>query len=114
MSLQQILRTQWDGYQCVHATQTNFVVHLITVPIFMAGTVAFFLGLVMLSMAYCLIGLLAVMVAVASQGWGHKQETCPPSPFTSRVNAFVRIFLEQWVTFPKYALHIAWRALSQR
>lgn len=114
MSLQQVLRTQWDGYQCIHASHTNFVVHLITVPVFMAGTVAFFWGAATLSISYCLIGLFAMMVTVATQGWGHKQEVCSPSPFTSRANAFMRIFLEQWVTFPKYALHIAWRALSQR
>lgn len=113
MSLQQTLRTQWDGYQCIHATQVNFVAHLITVPVFMAGTIGFFCAAATLSVGYCLISLFAMLAAVAAQGWGHKKEDCPPAPFTSRGNAFIRIFLEQWVTFPKYALHTAWRALRR-
>ncbi|MCC2595098.1 terminase [Pusillimonas sp. MFBS29] len=114
MSLQQVLRTQWDGYQCTHATRANFVVHLTTVPVFMAGTLGFICGAVTLSMGYCVLGLFAMAVAMAAQAWGHKHEAHSPAPFTSRSNAFARIFLEQWVTFPKYALHAAWRTLSRR
>lgn len=114
MSLQQLLRTQWDGYQCTHATQANLVVHLITVPVFMTGTAALVRGAATLSIGYGLMGLFAMAVAVVAQGWGHKQEVQAPAPFTSRSNAFARIFLEQWVTFPKYALHAAWRTLSRR
>jgi len=114
MAIQHLLRTQWNEYPHTHATRTNFLVHLVTVPVFIAGSAAVLWGAATLSFSPCLLGLLAMMLAVAAQGWGHKQEARPPSPFTSRSNAFIRIFLEQWVTFPRYAAHVAWCAVSQR
>lgn len=105
MSIPSVLSTQWTGYSLVHANRANFVVHLVTVPIFMAGTVAFFWGLFAWSALVSLAGIFAMMAALAAQGWGHRQEANPPAPFTSRANAFARIMLEQWVTFPRYVLH---------
>ena len=108
MSFLTVLRTQWHDYQHTHAARANLVVHLLTVPVFMAGTAALLCGAATLSSGYCVMGLLAMVLAMAAQGWGHKKETHPPAPFTSRTNAFVRIFLEQWVTFPRYAAQMAW------
>jgi hypothetical protein len=57
-----------------------------------------------------------MIVSVALQGRGHRQEPMPPEPFTSMGNAISRIFLEQWVTFPRFVLSgawmRAWRSLS--
>ena len=114
MSLQKVLRAQWDDYQRTHATRANFVVHLLTVPVFLVGTAAFFWGVATVSWGYCLMGLLAVMGAMAAQGWGHQQEASRPAPFASRTDVCVRIFLEQWVTFPRYAVRVAMRALMRR
>lgn len=114
MFIPDILRTQWADYSRVHANRANFVVHLLTAPVFMAGTVAFFWGFCALSISLSLAGLLAMMGAIAAQGWGHKKESEPPAPFTSRANAFARIILEQWVTFPRYVLYRALRLGSNR
>jgi len=111
MPIQQILRTQWADYSRVHASGANFVVHLLTAPVFMAGTIAFFWGFCALSATLSLAGIAAMMAAVAAQAWGHKKESNPPAPFTSRSNAVARIFFEQWVTFPRYVAHRVWRGL---
>lgn len=103
MSISSILREQWSGYPEVHANRANFVVHLMTVPIFMAGTVFFFWGLSAWSVTLALAGLIAMMMALGAQAWGHKQESQPPEPFSGPLNAVVRLVLEQWVTFPRYA-----------
>ena len=51
-------------------------------------------------------------VSMILQGRGHKGEAVPPAPFSSPANALSRIFLEQWITFPRFVLTGAWwRAL---
>ena len=100
-----LLSKQWSEYSRIHSTRANFVAHLITVPIFMAGSVAVLWGLCTASFMVFAFGLLGMMAALAVQGWGHKQERQPPSLFTSKWNALARIVLEQWVTFPRYVLH---------
>lgn len=114
MSLRRVLRRQWLDYPKVHKTRANFVVHLITVPIFMAGTVSFFFGLCALSPALTVAGLAGVMVTLGTQGWGHRQEPSAPAPFTSRIDAVVRIVFEQWVTFPRYAFYKFWCFVCRR
>ncbi|HLU00164.1 MAG TPA: terminase [Burkholderiaceae bacterium] len=111
MSFLQLLRTQWADYPHVHANGTNLLVHLLTAPVFMAGTVAFFWGFCALSITLSAVGLIAMVAAIMAQGWGHTHEARPPAPFTGRANAFARIFLEQWVTFPRYIAYRLGRAL---
>jgi hypothetical protein len=51
-------------------------------------------------------------VSIALQGRGHRGEPVPPVPFSSSGNALARIFLEQWITFPRFVLSGGWsRAL---
>ncbi|HLT99799.1 MAG TPA: terminase [Burkholderiaceae bacterium] len=114
MSLTHILRTQWADYSRVHANGANLMVHALTAPVFMAGTVVFFWGFCALSPLLSLGGVFAMIVAVVAQGWGHKKESQPPAPFTSRGNAIARIFLEQWVTFPRYVVHCSTRRLLRK
>jgi hypothetical protein len=55
-----------------------------------------------------------MVVSLALQGRGHRQEQVPPEPFTSPANAISRLLLEQWVTFPRFVLSGGWlRALRQ-
>lgn len=113
MSISSILQTQWADYSRIHANRANFLVHLMTAPIFMGGTVAFFWGFCALSLTLSVAGLFAMIVAIAAQGWSHKKERNAPAPFTSRANAFARIILEQWITFPRYVAYRLWRVMRQ-
>lgn len=110
MSMSSLLRTQWADYPHTHADRLNFLVHLLTVPVFMAGTTAIFWGFCVSSMALSVAGLAAMIAALAAQAWGHRRESTAPAPFTGPGNAFARLVLEQWVTFPRYVL----RRLSRR
>jgi type IV secretory pathway TrbD component len=112
MNLSELLRWQWEGYPRNHQTRVNLLLHIVLVPLFLAGNVAFLVGLVLQSWVVALAGIIATFVSIALQGRSHKGEPKAPEPFTGVTNALSRIFLEQWVTFPRFVLSSAWfRAL---
>jgi hypothetical protein len=102
------LAWQWQHYPGNHADRRNLVIHLITVPIFWGGTVAMLGaplagGLTAMASSFA-AGLVMCVVAMAAQGRGHKLETVPPIPFRGPVDVIARIFVEQWLTFPRFVL----------
>jgi hypothetical protein len=112
---ERIVAWQWSLYAEGHRDRRNLIVHLATVPLFMAGT------LLVLSAPWTSpwaapAGLLAMVGAMAAQGRGHRREETAPSPFTGPGDVLARIFVEQWVTFPRYVvsgeLARAWRGVS--
>jgi hypothetical protein len=103
-----LLRWQWDGYARYHCSRANLLLHIVVVPLFIVGNVALVLALVQPSWATAALALAAMVVSVALQGRGHKAEPNPPEPFTSPANAVARIFLEQWVTFPRFVVSGHW------
>lgn len=107
-----LARWQWDGYPLYHQARTNLLIHIVLVPVFLGGNIALIAGLVRLSWAMALAGLAAMIISFAAQGYGHGREANPSIPFSGPANAFARIFLEQWVTFPRFFLTGGWsRAL---
>ncbi|MBS0383146.1 MAG: terminase [Proteobacteria bacterium] len=108
MDLSELVRWQWEGYPRNHQLRANLWLHLVMVPLFLAGNVVLVAGIVRLSWRLALVGILATFVAIALQGRGHKREPNAPEPFTGAGNALSRIFLEQWVTFPRYVLSGGW------
>ena len=109
MTLRQFLRWQWNGYRQTHLTRANFVIHVLTVPVFVLGTCATVLAALAWSPLWAVGGLLAIGSAMALQGFGHRLEPVAPAPFSGVGTAALRILLEQWVTFPRYLLSGAWR-----
>jgi len=98
-----LLASQWSQYREVHHDRRNLIVHVFTVPVFMAGTVAVAVA-PLLSGWLFLAGVFAMMGAMAAQGRGHRFEQSPPAPFRGPMNVVARIFAEQWITFPRYVL----------
>lgn len=112
MKLGELLQWQWRGYARNHQARSNLLLHIVLVPCFLAGNVALALGVARWSWWLALIGGVATLLSVALQGRGHKAEPYPPEPFTGAGNALSRIFLEQWLTFPRFVLSGEWlRAL---
>jgi len=103
-----LLRNQWAHYGEAHNDLKNIMIHLITVPIFMGGGVLVVLA-PLASAWLALGGLAAMFVAMAAQGRGHRFEARAPSPFRGPLDVVVRIFAEQWITFPRYVLSGALR-----
>jgi len=108
-----LLAWQWRLYGNAHRDRANLVLHLATVPLFLGGTVALALAPAVRPWLAA-IGLAAMGAAIALQGRGHHREQQAPSPFRGPRDAVARIFLEQWITFPRFVLSggfgRAWRA----
>jgi len=114
MNVTELLRWQWEGYPRYHRSRFNLLLHIVVVPLFLAGNVALVAGLLGGAWAVAIAGGVAMIVSVALQGRGHGREPTPPEPFTGPRNALSRIFFEQWVTFPRFVLSGGWlQALRQ-
>jgi len=114
VSVLQLLRWQWSGYPRYHHSRANLLIHIVVVPIFLAGNVGLVVSLFARSAVLGVVSVVAMLISVAMQGRGHRQEAVPAEPFTSPINAAARIFLEQWITFPRFVVSGGWlRALRQ-
>ncbi|MDE2054813.1 MAG: DUF962 domain-containing protein [Xanthomonadaceae bacterium] len=112
MKFGELLHWQWQGYARNHQARSNLLLHIVLVPLFLAGNIALVVGVVRLSWWLALVGIVATFVSIALQGRGHKAEVNAPEPFAGAGNALSRIFLEQWFTFPRFVLSGSWlRAL---
>ena len=104
-----LLRWQWEGYPRYHTSRPNLLLHLCTMPLFWAGTVLLLVGLLTLSWATLVLGMVCLLVPVIAQGVGHQRlGSTPPAPFSSPWNFVARFVLEQWVNFPRYVLSGYW------
>jgi len=114
MRTSELLRWQWQEYPRYHRSRLNLLLHIVFVPLFLVSNVAFLVALVERSWLVGIVAVVVMVLSVAFQGRGHRQEPEPPEPFTSPVNAVSRIFLEQWVVFPRFVVFGGWlRALRQ-
>jgi hypothetical protein len=114
MNVPSLLRAQWEGYAHYHQSRSNLFLHIVFVPLFLAGNVVFLVTLIQLQWLFALGAAALMGLSLAFQGRGHRKEPTPPEPFTSPMNALSRIALEQWVTFPRFVLTGAWmRALAR-
>ena len=115
MSVLELLEWQWTGYSTYHRSRANLLVHILVVPLFLAGNVGLIIGLFQRSWVLSLASTFTMLASVALQGFGHRQEHVPPEPFSGVGNAVSRIFFEQWITFPRFVVSGGWlRALRQR
>jgi hypothetical protein len=113
MRVRGLLALQWEGYARYHQSRANLLMHIFLVPLFLAGNVTLVVGVIRLDGIEALVGAGCMFVSIALQGRGHKEEPVPPVPFSGAGNALARIFLEQWITFPRFVLTGAWwRALG--
>lgn len=110
-----LLRWQWRGYARNHQHPRNLLLHIVAVPMFMAGTVLGAYGLLRLNLPAIALGLVCMGMSMALQGRGHRLEAHAPEPFAGPADIAGRILAEQWITFPRYVLSGQWwRALAGR
>jgi hypothetical protein len=110
MNIGQLLRWQWEGYPKYHQSRANLLIHIVAVPLFLLGTAALVAAIVELSLVMLAVAIGCIVVAVALQGRGHGLEPVPPEPFSGPLNFVSRLFLEQWVTFPRFVITGGWGA----
>ena len=98
-----LLRWQWSIYPDGHRDRKNLAVHAATVPLFVAGTCLVALA-PLAGVGLAIAGAAAMIGTVAAQGRGHGREAVRPVPFRGPADVAARIFVEQWVTFPRFVL----------
>ena len=103
-----LLQWQWKGYADNHRSRGNLLLHIVAVPVFVFGNCLTLFGILTVSWLLALSGLGLSLISIALQGKGHKTENKAPDPFTSKTNMVARIFLEQWVTFPRFVISGGW------
>ena len=109
-----LLRWQWDGYSRYHLSRNNLLLHIVAVPFFLMSNVGLVAGLLRGSLGLAGLGLGGMLGSMAVQNIGHKKEENPPVPFTGPANALGRVFLEQWITFPRFVLTGGWARALRR
>ena len=114
MRIGELLRWQWEGYAKYHQARPNLLIHIVAVPLFLLGTVSLVGAIVRLSLLLLAVAVVCILVAVALQGRGHRLEQVPPEPFTGPLNFVSRLFLEQWVTFPRFVFSGRWFAALRK
>ena len=98
-----LLAWQWAIYPAGHTTRVNLIIHIVTVPIFEIGTLAFLAAFVA-GPRFAVAGLLMMAGAMAMQGRGHGTEPQPPARFLGPLDVLARILAEQWIAFPRFVL----------
>lgn len=99
-----LVTLQFAGYARAHGARANLAIHLASAPLFVAGVIgapgAALAG--HYSAAAILLGV--ALVAFFSQAVGHAREANAPEPFRSPLDVVARVFVEQFVTFPRFVL----------
>jgi len=98
-----LVRWQWSLYDRAHKSRENLLVHAISNPLFLSGTLLMVLS-VTAGWRVTISGAVLLVLALAVQGWGNKQEAEPPIPFRGPADVVARFFVEQWINFPRFVL----------
>lgn len=103
-----LLQWQWNGYSDFHRSRRNLLIHIIVVPLFLVANANLIIQLIHHNYILATLSVLVMIFSLAMQGRGHKLESTPSIPFSSPFNAIGRLFLEQWINFPRFVLTGAW------
>ena len=108
MSPTELIRWQWTDYSRFHASKLNLLIHIVAVPVFLVANVSLVLALLQGNVWRVVGSLIEMLLAFGVQAIGHGKESNPSIPFSSATNALGRIFVEQWINFPRYVLSGGW------
>jgi hypothetical protein len=97
-----------DDYPRFHQHRVNLAIHLVMVPVFVAGTLGVLASLALGRHGWAAVLVLAVVLSIAAQGVGHAREINPPIPFAGPGDFARRFFAEQFYRFPRFVLGGGW------
>lgn len=103
-----LIAWQWRGYADNHRDRGNLLLHIVAVPAFIAGMLAAVRLAVAGQWTGVAIALLFAVAAFAVQGIGHKRERVAPVPFDGPFDFIGRVFVEQFINFPRFVLSGQW------
>lgn len=108
-----LLAWQWADYAAKHRSRANLVIHIVAVPLFVAGLVFLGVGVGLWDWPPALVGFAAALAGFAAQSLGHGHEPERPAPFRGPIDFITRFLAEQLITFPRFVLSGGWAANLQ-
>jgi hypothetical protein len=118
MSFSSFVAERVADYPRVHRARANLAIHVVAVPLFWAGLALMLFGAARLSWLHAALGLGCVLVSVALEGVGHRQEPEAATPFKGPGDFVRRYAFEQLFTFPHFVATggwaRAWRTAGER
>ena len=110
-----LMAWQWSSYDRNHRDRGNLLLHFVAVPAFIGATLAMVSCLFQRFWFGAAFSLLVMVIAFAVQAVGHKREGEAPIPFDGPGDFIGRVFVEQFITFPRFILSGGWlRQLQQK
>jgi hypothetical protein len=103
-----LLAWQWSTYARNHTDRLNLCVHILAVPMFIAGAMACFMHMIRDEWLGAGYSFVALLLAFVVQALGHKRESVAPIPFDGFGDFISRVFAEQFITFPRFVLSGGW------
>ena len=103
-----LLAWQWRGYSRYHRNPGNLLIHIVAVPMFIAGILAAVALALQAQWFGALLALAVAVVAFALQGLGHNRERIAPEPYSGVGDFVARVLAEQFITFPRFVLMGQW------
>jgi uncharacterized membrane protein YGL010W len=103
-----LLAWQWQTYARNHRNRANLLLHMAAVPAFIGGVLAAVTMAVHQQWFGALVALVFAALAFVAQGIGHKWEKEAPIPFDGPADFVSRVFVEQFITFPRFVLSGQW------
>lgn len=99
---------QWSSYGRFHRDRGSLLLHFVGVPLFVAGTLAALVQALQAQWFGAGVALVAAALGFGLQAIGHRREKVPPIPFEGPGDFVSRMFVEQFVTFPRFVLSGHW------
>jgi len=96
-------------YAQTHANKLNLTLHLFAVPLFILANIGFLLSIAKLKLLPALICVELMALSLWLQRRGHALEQISPEPFKNGWNFAYRLYVEQFYTFPRFALSGGWK-----
>ena len=103
-----LLAWQWRNYARAHRDRANLLIHMLAVPMFIAGVLAFLTQVARAQWFGAVVALVLAVLAFAAQGLGHRREHVAPEPFAGPGDFVARVVAEQFITFPRFVLMGQW------
>ena len=102
-----LVQWQRDVYPEVHSKRSTLLVHVVTVPIFVAATFGLLVAIVTLQPIQALLAVGTMVAAFGVEGFMHKRE--PKSyAIDGPADLLSRVFVEHFVTFWRFVLDGGW------
>lgn len=114
MTFGELTAWAWRETSPVHHSRINLIIHLVAVPMFVAGHIALVVAPVSLSVGLAAAGLGSILLSLLLQKRGHALERNAVHAFTGPRDFLRRLYAEQFCNFWRFLFSGQWYASFRR